>query len=252
MDFDEMLSRSGSPNAEVDCYLSGDTFSVLPLAAAIDVDNTVKLIDSGAGLGPSGSVPPVYLGYAQNAPAPGSPAVVRVSGFTRVIYGGTVAVGDLLRLEPSTGRVIPFSISGGDGHVHDLLISIIRRVVYVVDDNAIQAWGVAPGNFTTVLEWDNAGTLTGASEAVTVTEIGSGEYMVSFTPTTSDAMYRLRVSCNPDGVHRGICEPQEFQMISSARVLGPVEGSLQLIIGQALVSGVADDVGLMIIRNQIF
>jgi hypothetical protein len=249
MTLDEIMDRASvTPNADLDCFLAGEVVSSQRLAVSLDPTHAVRLIDADGGLAPIGTDGALYLGQAQNAPPEGCPAVVRIAGITRCIYGADIAVGDRLALDVATSRLIPFDTDYGDGHHHTEAIAIIRRVVYVVGSfDGLAATGVS-GSLSTSLQWDNGGSFSAAGETVSVSEIGSGEYLVSYTPDNVATNYRLRVSSPADYV----VTPAEFQDTSTARVGAPSAATLKLIVGTAITSGADGDEGYMLISRQIF
>lgn len=90
----------------------------------------------------------------------------------------------------------------------------VRYVVTVTSDLDIPLTGVTLGLFTATLQRDISGTFTTSAETVTFTEISGGEYLVSFTPTATRVVYRLRVQCQSDGTNYDIVTPSEFQGLS--------------------------------------
>jgi len=247
MNLPEMLSRSTSPNADVECFAAGDEIATGLLAVAVDANRLVRMIGADAAIGAAGSCPPAYLGHVQNAPAEGSPALVRVAGFTPVIYGDSVSAFDILRLDPSTGKLVPFDVTKGDGHSHAATLRAIRRVVFVCDDaGAPILTGAA--SLSSDLRWDDSDAFATAPETVTISEISGGEYLVEFVPSVTNRNYVLRVA----RASGGIVSPAEFQVTSHAKLGAASVSSIQQIAGIALVSGENGDEGLMLIGRQIF
>jgi len=248
---DEILERAANtPNADIDCFPAASDFTEAKVAVSVGVTRYIDPVDAGVGMTTPGSDGPVYMGIGQNAPITDGPSVVRVSGITKVLYGATIAVGDRLKLDGATSRVVPFDCATGDGHTHARTPAIVRRVVYLTDDLAGPIAGATLGNFTATLEWDDAGSILTASETVTMSEIGGGRYLASFTPDQF-AMYILTIEYEDGGV-KGIVTPPGFQFDAPSYGGAPVELSLKMIVGRALVAGVDGDEGLMLIQPQIF
>jgi hypothetical protein len=120
-------------------------------------------------------------------------------------------------IEPATAIPTNVSLAAGavgvatgkyalEDHRHALVPSAlaltVRHLVYVADADGKAKTGAT---LSTALHYDD-GTLHAASETVAVTEIGSGDYRVSFVPTVRGAVYRLRVTSSTD-----IVTPGEFQ-----------------------------------------
>jgi hypothetical protein len=247
MMLDELLDRASiTPNCDVDCFPSASDFTESKLAVSLG-SSRVDVAGADAGKGTIGVDSPVYLGVGQNAPPTGAPAVIRITGpITRCLYGATIAAGDRLRMDPATSRMVPFDCDSGDGHTHRIVTRIVRRVVYVTDEKGEAITGADPGDFVTTLERDDTGSLNPTSETVTVSEIGSGRYYVSFTPAEF-SMYLLTVEF-PDC----IVTPPGFQVDAPGYGGTPVELSMKLITGRALVAGVDGDEGVMLLQTQIF
>jgi len=252
MDLDELLARAANtPNADIDCFVAGDDLSAAAgLVVSVDADKTVRLCSS-LGMGIPTARPAPLMGYAQNAPAPGYPVVLRVTGMTRCTFGGAVEVGDVLTFDETNQKVISWFASGL-GHAHVSVIPAVRYVVEVANDVGIPIPGIDPALFETTLQWDNSGSLDAASETVTVEEISGGEYRVSFEPENLGYVYRLRVRCKSDSVNYDVVTPGEFQAQSMARYGQPSELSISQIIGVAMSSGADGDPGLMVLGKQIF
>jgi hypothetical protein len=250
MDLDELLSRaSNSPNADVDCFVAGDDLSaVAGLAASVDDVKTIRT-PTDPGIGAPGSRPAPYLGYAMNAPTPGFPALIRVAGMARCVYGDTIEVGDLLTFDPTTGKIIPLGASFG--HQHDGAIRTVTHFVYVVGGDNLPATGIDPADFETPLQWDNAGSLANGSEVVTVAELGDGIYSVAYTPSLAGLIFRLRVFCNPGGSGYVPVTPSEFQDMGVATYGQVAQSSVAQIVGIALEAGADGDRGLVLMRPQI-
>lgn len=70
----------------------------------------VKLISTGVDLADAATDP--VAGILQNAPASGESAVVRISGMSKAKAGDTVAIGDFLRAEVTTARLIAEAADG--------------------------------------------------------------------------------------------------------------------------------------------
>jgi len=249
--FEEQL-RGGTqnPNRSLDFTIevTSDLSSYQNLAVMVDTGPTLSLVATSDFSGISGIL--------QNAPELGV-AIVRYGGISKAVYGATVAVDDILVIQPTTGKVIPLAY-GSQGHVHAVSIRILRRAIYLVNDYGVAITGadtgtpgVTTGDFTVGMHWDDAGAFNAASEAVTITEIGSGYYWLSFTPTQYGSAYVITVEY-ADGGDKGIVTPSMFQEVPFVDLLGPAAISSKTIIGQALVAGVADEIGLILVRPQLF
>jgi hypothetical protein len=249
---DEVVERAATtPNTDIDCFMSGADMTEAYIAMSLGADLSVNVVGADAGMTAVGVGGLVYIGVAGNAPPLGSPGLVRLAGLARCLYGATVAKGDFLKLDPTTSRFVPFDCWSGDGHTHSFTPAIVRRVVFLADETGGAITGADAGDFTLTLEWDDAGSLNAASETVTVTEIGGGRYYVDFTPTNFAHMYMLNIEYESGG-SKGIVSPPGFQLDAPGYVASPVETSLKLIAGRALVAGVDGDVGLLLIQPQIF
>jgi hypothetical protein len=254
MDIDEMLARAAiSPNVDVDAFAAGDAFSTGALGVAIDVDKLARTLVAGSGLGPSGPAPQVFLGHAQNAPGVGGPVVTRMTGISRVVYGDAVSFGELLQPEPSTSRVIPWTW-GTHGHTHAANSSPQESVlVRVVDSFGAGVTGLDNTDIT-VRQWQRVGgTISENLASTTVTEDGGGDGWYEIA--TTSILYLNsphRLSIEPvDPTY--IITPPEYAWTPRPDTSGPpVQDATALVIGVALVAGVADDVGLMLIRPQMF
>ncbi|MDX1388946.1 MAG: hypothetical protein R3344_07130 [Acidobacteriota bacterium] len=91
------------------------------------------------------------------------------------------------------------------------LNQVVRRLVNVVDLANAPVTGLTAGSFTFTLQYHDTSddTLDTASETVSVTEIGSGAYWITFTPTASASLYRLKID-PVSALH--IVNPGEFQI----------------------------------------
>lgn len=188
-------------------------------------------------------------GILQNEPN-ADRAIIRYGGVSNAIYGAVVTTDAYLTIEPATGRVVPM-VYGSFGHTHTAAAREIRRLVYLTSFAAVPVTGASPSDFTAVLKWDNAGTLTAAGETVTITESGSGFYFATFTPTNLFSAYYLWLTYASGGVP-GVLTPSEFQIDPPTDYSGPAFVDSKLIIGQALTSGIANDIGVIIVKPQLF
>lgn len=248
---DEVIERAANtPNADVDCFAAAADFSQALVAVQVGVTRHMEPVDSGSGMSTPGVDGPVYLGIGQNAPVAGGASVVRVAGITKCIYGGVVAVGDRLTLDGATSRVVAFD-AGQVGHTHSIESSIVRRVVTLTDVEGKGIPGADTSHFVATMEWDDHGSLLPASESVTFTEISDGRYYLAFTPLNPRAMYLLSVA-HSDYAATGLVTPPDFQFDAPSYASFPVELSIALIVGRALVAGGDGDVGLMLIQPQMF
>ncbi len=185
--------------------------------------------------------------------------MIRVPGpIARCIYGATVAFGDRLTIDPLTSRLVPFDTDAGDGHTHNGANVIARRVVMLTDygDNPITGAdtgtpGVDTGDFAVTVQWDDAGSLNPTSDIVTITEIGSGQYFLAFTPLNAHAMYLLTVQYTASGI-KGVCRPDQFQFDAQLALTTPRGLSLKMVVGRALKDGGDGDEGLVLLQPQFF
>lgn len=249
MTFDELIDRSSlTPNVDIDCFLSDDTFPAPDLAVTIDAGGAIRLVDSGGGYAPIGGGTP-YLGQTRNTPPPGSPSVNRIAGFARCVFGAAVAVGNRLRPSHTTGRMIPFDPDNGDGHDHLVTVLPVRHLIFVSKDGASPWTGLVDSDFEKTLQWDNGGAFAAASETVTVTEVSAGEYLVEYTPGTP-VMYRLRLRGQAGGAG-AIVWPPEFQEVAPKSYGSINAAALTLIAGFALTAGGDGDAGVMYVERQL-
>jgi hypothetical protein len=92
----------------------GEGLDVVLGVAAVDLSSyqycPVKLISTGVDICDAATDP--VAGILQNAPTAGQSAVVRVHGMSKVKAGDTIAIGDKLRPEVTTGRAVAEAADG--------------------------------------------------------------------------------------------------------------------------------------------
>lgn len=247
---------------------SGAAFPNLDVQVELNLDLTAKryrvVMIQASLLGyPPASVlsPPMLVaGILQNAPKASEVAIVRIFGWTNVVYGDTIAVGDLLKPEESGAydRLVPF-VMGTDGHNHAANHTAMESCLFGVTDLLTQAGVpslVSPTHLVAKQWYSVGGVLTEHTSSTTVSECGGsgagdGWYMVS---TTSVAYlgYPHRLTLEAVSESHNV-SPQDHQWVPRASTDGPPVGlSYRFLMGHALSEGVADDIGLMILRPQLW
>lgn len=236
---DQLKGANPSPNLDIVLPAGEDASAALHLAARVDA-MFGKLISS------SGS--PLYCGVQQNAPVEGGALVSRIAGLTVVIFGETVAVGDRLIFDETTGKAMLFDFAAM-GHTHGATAQVVERVFFLTDEVGERITGADPADFTFTLERSEPG-LTSAPETITLSELSAGRYLVSFTPDLAGALYILSIAHEVGGA-KSIVTPQEFQLTTTATLGAPTSMGGQ-IAGRAWTSGDVDEQGLMLIERQVF
>jgi len=259
MRLEDYVARSAANlNLDLECFDAGEDLSArIDSAIYLNANHLALVDDPNLGFS-NGDQPLLSLGYLRNNPTAGRRTILRISGLVYVLYGDTVAVGDLLKTGGSgkEGTVVPWN-PGRDGHIHSTEPSAIVHLVYVCDDIPNPIEDLILEDFDVAWEYDNGTTMTTPSpNTVTVTETATpGEYRVAYTPTVVGVLHRLRVGAH---VHDSsppvpyIVTPGEFQDTSPSTSGVASAESCGLIVGQAILAGVAGDRGLMFIRTQVF
>jgi hypothetical protein len=248
--FEEQLrggTRYPNRNVDVTVQVSSDLSAYQYRVVTIDGSLNVGLAASASDH--------TMVGVLQNAPSFGD-AVIRCVGITNVYFAETVAIYDLLQTSFTAGKEGYAAVwtPHRDGHVHGADLGPLVHVIYVVDMFGAAVTGLVNADFTKTLEYNSSGTTFASSgETVTVAEISAGQYVVSFTPTHNAKMYRLRLTGTVSGpAEKAIITPSEFQEVVQGTMAPPSDASTLTVLGQALESGSSGDVGLMVLRPQIF
>lgn len=110
-----------------------------------------------------------------------------------------------------------------------LLNQAIARIVTVRDiDSGAPIIGLASGAFAFTLQRLDAGALISSPESISLAELGSGRYELTFTPTEAATLYYLSVSmANP----QNSASPFEFQedVLGFASAPGPYLTTLSML-----------------------
>lgn len=115
---------------------------------------------------------------------------------------------------------------------------LLQTVFSVTDLFGVAVTGLADGAFTKTLKRLSSGTLAAAAETVTVTEIGSGDYYASFTPTYT-GIYTLDISHATNTVYQ---RDREFLILSGFAASGGPYLTTRANVKTALdISGTQDD-----------
>lgn len=106
---------------------------------------------------------------------------------------------------------------------------------FILRDNSnVAITGKVSGDFSVVEAYDIA--TPGTTAAVTLTEIASGKYRISFVPTTTES-WASHVVYNTGGVFREFDERYEVQTAAQADPAGALNGNTVVISGPATASG---------------
>jgi len=253
MSLTEQLRRGASyPNLDIELELGIDLTTKQYCAVLISSDLL--------GLAPSAPFAPPYriAGILQNAPTAEQKAIVRRWGWSSVRYGDTVADGDLLKTETSGSydRLVPF-VMGTDGHNHAANNALMESVlVRVTDLSGVTGVTGLDATDITARQWflGGSGNITEEPASTTVLEATSGDGWYVITTTTIsnlDLPHRLSIEAVDQDAH--LITPSEYQWTPRNNNFGPPVGlTYVMCMGQALISGVADDFGLMIVCPQLF
>ena len=244
----EIRGGARYPNRSVDItvYVDSNFSAYQYRAVAIDPSSYAVAPISGS---PGSKI----VGVLQNAPKYGE-AVIRLSGVTRIIYGEAVTAFDLLKASYSVGneaKGIVWDVSE-DGHTHESSLIETVHGFYVTNLAGTALTGSTDSHFVKTLKMYSGGSFTTSSNVVTVTEVSGGEYLAKYTPTMPGVMYQLMiVGAGATAAAGSVITPSEFQDMPHATLGRPSTASCGFILGPALVDGIVDDEGLMILRPQV-
>ena len=253
MSLSEQVRNSNSwCNLDIVVEVGADLSAYASLGVRIDQGRVIRADSSGL---------PRLIGVLQNSPVNGY-AVARYMGLTSIVYGATVAVGDLLLLSndpASLGKAFPFA-QGTDGHTHTAGAAVpIKFVAEVRDPLGNPLTGLVLNTSVTMTVQELGASLAAGSGAKTLTGINgvgagvAGEYLVSYTPSAPDKLCRIRLSGVAATAGDGaVFSPSVHHETSHGSPGPPTYGSLRWIMGMAMTDGNAGDTGLMLMRPQTF
>jgi len=242
----------------------GNIFPNLDVQLSLGIDLSTKrycvvLVETDfAGHAPTAPLAPPnrVAGILQNAPSAVEEAIVRIFGWSHVVYGGVVTAGDLLKAEESGpyDRLVTFALDT-DGHTHaanhTFMESTLFRVTNLLNPSVGVAGLTSPTDLAAKQYRVSGGAVVEHAASTSLADLGDGWYQVTTTAINDMSVPHFLELTAVSASH--IVSPAQHHWTPRLSTDGPPVGlTYRFCIGQAFQSGVADDIGMAFIRPQLF